>query len=147
MKQCYDLKVANLLAGIQCHASAHPCQYCDSKAPLEKNGNLRTLGELKTLSEKFARAKGKEKKASNFKNCVNAPLLLGQDSDTVLSLVPPPQLHIMLGICNKVIDELNGHFKNDEIYEWLNGCCQYHETCKKHQPPVECPGRRARRLA
>ncbi len=50
-----DLKLANVLAGLQGHSSMHPCLYCEGKAPWVKVAQARTLGNIKENTANFER--------------------------------------------------------------------------------------------
>ena len=39
--------------------------------------------------------------AAKFKNCVNDPLLEGEDDELIVDRIPPPGLHIHEGLTNK----------------------------------------------
>jgi hypothetical protein len=51
----------------------------------------------------------------------------------MLHLVPPPELHIMLGVTNELLDKLNAAWGDDKAYKWAHaaGICrqQYHGGC------------------
>jgi hypothetical protein len=94
-----DLKVANILCGLQSHASKHPCCYCDvAKDELHREGTLRTFGSLRQNFEAFKASQTSV--ASNFKNCHEKPLLSQGDDTEVLDVIPPPELHLLLGAVN-----------------------------------------------
>ena len=47
-----DLKMANIVLGLQTHSANHPCHICDAKNPRKpgvdwKKGELRTLGSIR----------------------------------------------------------------------------------------------------
>jgi hypothetical protein len=128
-----DFKLANILAGIQSHASAHPCCYCDGRSPWNSLATDRTLGAIRRKAEKFQEAGGRLSMAKNFANCVHPPLLPGADHIRLIDLVPPPELHIMLGVVNKIFDELNTRWGENRAYSWAHDACivrdQYHGGC------------------
>ncbi len=62
-------------------------------------------------------------KAQKFKNCISFPLLCGDDDAKVLDVVPPPELHLLLGITNKIFDELNSAWGKDKAYKWAYNQC------------------------
>ncbi|PAA77883.1 hypothetical protein BOX15_Mlig011119g7 [Macrostomum lignano] len=128
-----DFKLANIICGIQSHASTHPCLYCEGKSPWTTPAPSRTLGSVRRLANEFQLAGGHQPAAKHFANCVQSPLLPGLDSTELIELVPPPELHIMLGIVNRLLDELNNRWGNDMAYKWAHGAgiCrqQYHGGC------------------
>ena len=53
-----DLKMANIVLGLQSHSASHPCHICDAKNPKKpgvdwEEGNLRTLGSIRDNVEKY----------------------------------------------------------------------------------------------
>lgn len=104
-----DLKMTNICLGIMSHASQHPCPYCEgTKNIFEVDAPVRTLQSISEHFHQWQTQSGKKSTLKNYNNCSNEPLLLTNDnaSFSVLSLVPPPSLHIKLGIVNKLYSEL-----------------------------------------
>lgn len=99
-----DLKIVNLLLGLMGHSSSHPCPYCcTSKSKLSQECMIpRTLGLIRTNYGKWEDDGADDKRAKNFYNCVQYPLLCGSPDQTTVMLCPPPVLHIVLGIINAV---------------------------------------------
>nr|XP_047129266.1 uncharacterized protein LOC124809287 isoform X1 [Hydra vulgaris] len=96
-----DLKLANILCGLQSHSSPHPCTWCDVPSNnLAQSGNLRTFGSLKSSCQAFDAAGRDMKKAKEFGNVVHPPLLALDDEQLVLDLIPPMELHLLLGVVN-----------------------------------------------
>ncbi|PAA83701.1 hypothetical protein BOX15_Mlig016295g3 [Macrostomum lignano] len=128
-----DFKLANIISGIQSHSSSHPCLYCEGRPPWEVPAQRRTLGSIRHLASEFQAAGGHQPLAKNFANCVQPPLLPGSDSAELLDVVPPPELHMMLGIVNRLLDALNASWGGNKAYEWAYeaGICrqQYHGGC------------------
>ena len=50
---------------------------------------------------------GKYSSAASYKNCVAAPLIALEDAILVLDFIPPMELHLMLGIVNRLYDHLD----------------------------------------
>ena len=49
-----DMKVTNIICGLQTHSSMNPCTWCDVKSKcFAKSGNLRTLSSIKSSLESF----------------------------------------------------------------------------------------------
>lgn len=115
---CADLKLANICIGKQSHASKFPCTWCGATAPFEKEASLYTLGEIRGFVKDFRNAGMPMRRAQQFQNCVNMPLIQGSDSTLVLDLIPPPELHLMLGIVNRIFDSLNQQWGEGKAYEW-----------------------------
>lgn len=51
-------------------------------------------------------------------NCVQEPILRGDDFIQILDLIPPPELHLMLGTVNKIFDELNKLWGENRAYKF-----------------------------
>ena len=104
-----DLKMANICLGIMSHASTHPFPYCEgTKNVFEDEAPERCMAKISEYHNKWKDESGKKATLKNYLNCSNEPLLLGSHdpSTAVLSIVPPPALHIKLGIVNKLYAEL-----------------------------------------
>ncbi len=113
-----DLKLANILCGIKPHSCMHPCCYCDAPTPFLTSGQLRTLGKMKSLVEAYNQAGCVKRKAQKVKNCINFLFLCGDDDAEVLDVVPPHELHLLLGTTNKIFDELNSAWGEVKAYKW-----------------------------
>ena len=42
----------------------------------------------------------------DFKNCIHPPLVFGDDTDLFIHHIPPPELHLLLRITNKILKEM-----------------------------------------
>ena len=49
---------------------------------------------------------------------VHEPLLDGPGDVLVLDLVPPPELHLLLGSTNRIFDALNAAWGEDKAFKW-----------------------------
>ena len=113
-KYAFDMKLANVFFGIGTASSTYPCSWCDLPKnyftnPLlsMENKYLRTIGSIKENALKYQAAaskhKGKKKLTSApFFSCEQLPLCGSNidDSTLVIDLLPPMELHILLGITN-----------------------------------------------
>ena len=113
-----DMKLANIVAGLQSHASKHPCVYCEGMAPWDTKASLRTLGRIKKCQQEYCSSGSKTQNAKKFFNCTNVPLLEGPDETTILDLLPSPELHLMLGTVNRIFDNLNLCWGEDKAYDF-----------------------------
>lgn len=90
-----DLKIINVIIGIMAHSSSNPCPYCEVlKKELSTNsGPQRTIGSIRAncCTEKIKKA-----------CCIHNPLIHGSDEELILTICPPPPLHLSLGIVNAV---------------------------------------------
>ena len=116
-----DLKLLNILLGLMSHSSLHPCCWCDTdKYHLHLKGNQRTLGSLNKMYREFRDAHVSSDKAKQFGNVVHPPLIQGDDATPVIHVIPPPELHLMLGPVNHLYDELSKSWSDSE--QWLTSC-------------------------
>ena len=101
-----DLKVANLLCGLQSHSCTHPCTWCRGKSPWENSAPHRTLGSLREKAAEFQSKETNFKNAKDYFNVVNIPLIDGPDDLKIIDIVVIPELHIMIGVTSKLTQEL-----------------------------------------
>ena len=123
-----DLKAINLLLGLQGFSSTYCCPFCTKKKPWKgKCAELRTLGHIRMNARDFRqKLDNKEivwEDAKKFYNCINQPLFDLPDSTEILFLIPPPELHLFIGIVNKIISLLNEKWSKvsnipDRFYKW-----------------------------
>lgn len=102
------------------HASAHPCTWCVS----QKN-NLETVGELRTISRitnnyNNYKKKNNKKEAQKFENCVNTPIITSE-RDRILEILPPPELHLLLGTVNHLFNHMDTEFPTIAS-QWAKEC-------------------------
>ena len=110
-----DLKVANILCGLQGHASKHPCCFCEvTKERLDQDAAPRTLGSIRRNFEAL-RTSGKSS-AAEFQNCVNEPILSGSDETEVLDVLAPPELHLLLGVVNHLFQGMKRIWNGASIW-------------------------------
>jgi hypothetical protein len=113
-----DLKLCNIVSGIQSASSTFPCYICEAKKPFLEESPLRTLGMIRANASQFHEDGANFKDAKHYKSCVNEPLF-DQPGDTLMiELMPPPELHLMLGIVNRIYDALNEVAGANQAYEW-----------------------------
>ena len=114
-----DLKLCNILLGLM--SSMHPCCWCDvDKYHLHEKGTERTFASLRQLFWDYFDARVDKLKAKDYGNVVHPPLINIEDDTPVLHVVPPPELHLMLGPLNNLLDEMSKVCPASE--EWLHGC-------------------------
>ena len=123
-----DLKMANILCGLQSHSSSFPCVYCNcpkmefSDKEKFRSHPMRTIGEIKKYADDYMNVRrmyNEKASAKEFRSCVNHPMIQGSDSEMLIQLIPPPELHLLLRIVNKIFKELQTAVPNI-AEEWLN---------------------------
>ena len=61
-------------------------------------GEPRTLGNLKNSNIKFQEAGAIHKDAKKFDNVIHKAVFDGDDDTEILDILPPPELHLLLGV-------------------------------------------------
>ena len=109
-----DLKLINALLGISSHSGKFSCPYCTGDMTLE-SGELRTFGSLAQMHSQFEAKGSKMKDMQKFKNVIHPSLLRGEPDCTVLSTVPPPELHLLMGAVNWGLEQLYLLMPEDQL--------------------------------
>ena len=111
-----DHKLINLAIGIMQHSSSYPCAWCDAHfSSLDQLGDMRTFGGIRNQAEAYQRSEDNEGK--DFKCCVEMPTF-GEPTQRVLDLVPPEELHILLGVVNKCVKLIKKETKDFLKEDW-----------------------------
>ncbi|CAL4067310.1 unnamed protein product, partial [Meganyctiphanes norvegica] len=117
---CSDVKLINIIVGIQSCSSKHPCPYCETNN-LENVDTFtedRTLGSIRHSASAYKSAGSNKKVAQHYTNCINQPLLTGDDHERILDICAPPELHLLQGIVKHVYDNM---YKNwPHVSLWLD---------------------------
>ena len=105
---CTDVKLINIICGIQSCAATHPCPYCNSNdiKNFESIAEHRTIGSIKQSALAFHSAGSVKKDAKLYINCINQPLLTGDDNALIIDICAPPELHLMQGIVKHIYDNM-----------------------------------------
>ena len=105
---CGDLKVINIALNLMTHSARHPCPWCHwIKGVAATNFQLRTFEDIRSHYLKwFEETDGDETKLKNYFNCKGVPLTIFPGFGLVIDYIPLPELHLMLGLVNKLVDEL-----------------------------------------
>jgi hypothetical protein len=112
-----DLKVINLVLGLGSHASMYPCPFCYFKKGSTGSFKNRTLEDICTLNEQWQTiGKGAASDLKSYMNCVHKPISIFPSTGNVIDIVAIPELHILLGITNKLFKEAMKEWP--EILEW-----------------------------
>ena len=112
-----DLKLANIVLGLSAHGAIHSCCWCEANSrDWSRGGSIRTLGKIRQNYQNFCQAGGHPKNAQYFYNCIHLPLFSKTDNTSILELIPPPELHLLLGSFNHLYDGLENEWKG--ATEW-----------------------------
>lgn len=112
------MKVYNVLLGLQNHASSHPCPCCESPKEWNCTAPLWSFGRLREKANQFQSSTSKNPKPKNFLNCVELPLLNFPDETLVLSKICIPELYLLLGIVNRLFDQLCKLLGEENMLDW-----------------------------
>lgn len=117
-----ELKLANIMAGLMSHSSSFPCTWCDiDKKNLCKRGNLRTIENISKNYEDWKNAGANKKQARNYKCSINLPIFSSLSDGLILDIIPPPELHLMLGVVNCIFNRLLSEFEIEAL-KWAKSC-------------------------
>ena len=107
---CADLKVVNMSLGLQSYQCRHPCPFCEWRKGEDKHDHPeRTFENIRHNFERFQeQASGKKEKVKNFFNCIRPASALFPENGRVIDVVALPELHLLLGVVNKLFVELKG---------------------------------------
>ena len=102
------------------HSSCHRCAWCDiTKGALHTKGNQRTISSLMNLFWDFFEPRNKKSEAKKFGDVIHPPIICDSIDDTtpVISLIPLPELHLLIGPVNKLYTALESVWPESE--NWL----------------------------
>ena len=121
-----DHKLINLAVGIMPHSSSYPCPWCDiDMYNLDKCGNPRTFGQIRDKAIAYQSSETNEGK--DYLCCVEIPCL-GEPTQEVIDLIPPGQLHLLLGVVNKCVARIMKEWPG--IQQWFDRC--NFKACNRH---------------
>ena len=124
---CTDLKVTNFIEGQQNHVSSFCCYACT----WQYSGNdvckkLKFKPEVRPRTLDFQREQAAKHQSQKTHPCltystIDPPLFNGPNMP-ILQLFPPPELHILLGITDKVIKTINSKWGGNGhlLCDWLS---------------------------
>ena len=100
-----DLKLYSILLGMMNQGSCYSCAWCDiTKDALHKKGNERMISSLMSLFWDLFESRNEKSEANKFGNVIQPSILCDNiDNETpVIFLLPPPELHLLIGPVNKM---------------------------------------------
>ena len=104
---CCDLKMVLMLLGKQCASSKYCCPFCTGCSPWQDTYTATTISSLWKDYSSYVAAGSDPKKAMQFHNVVNPPLITGRDDQKILGdLFYFPEHHVFTGIVGKLVKEL-----------------------------------------
>jgi hypothetical protein len=109
-----DLKMVLIMLGKDSGSCRHACIYCEDGTPWKTPSKLNTLGSLQKWHDMWVADGSRDMRSKDFQNMRNPPLLKGAPEDLILELISPPELHLELGIPDKLTTELIKNVFPDE---------------------------------
>ena len=104
---CADIKMLLLLIGKPEGKTTHGCPFCDIATPYSTSYyTLYTVADLYTWHQKYLEDGSKYQKQKLYQNIVNSPLITGPPDKLVLDLLNLPSLHLLIGVVEKQIKEI-----------------------------------------
>ena len=85
---------------------------------LNDSAEIRTIGSIKYSQLAFKRAGSIKTDAKLYKNCINLPIIPGDDTERILDICAPPELHLMQGILKHIFDSIYKEW--DNVTSWLS---------------------------
>ena len=100
----FDLKCGNSLFGLSSHSGKFACLWCEGECLLE-SGEKRTFGSIDSNYKKFVADGCRYKQMKEFKNCISPRILYLDDPPETLveHIIPPPELHLLIGIISMFV--------------------------------------------
>ena len=119
-----DMKLINVLIGLSSHSARHACPYCEGEMTLEV-GTLRTFGRLADWHNKLQQDAANsrnlatfiQRNQKNYTNVIHPSLLKGDPEQTILSTIPLPELHLLMGVVNWALVLLYKSVPNKEALQ------------------------------
>lgn len=120
-KVAADLKLCNIMAGIMPASSSYPCTWCEVPKGSLETSTLRTIENIKANYMQWLNAGGKKELAKNFKCCISPPIFNVSEDKSLLDMMPPPELHLYLGVVNGIFKHMEKEFKSTAL-TWAKTC-------------------------
>lgn len=118
----FYLPIINLL-GLMSNSAKYFCAWCETEKDRKKhNGEKRTIESIKKNFINWRDQTGSNKKyAMSYKNCINDPLIISDDNQPIISFIPPPELHILIGVVGHLYNALEKECPEVAV-KWLKVC-------------------------
>jgi hypothetical protein len=125
-----DLKLLNVLVGLSGHGGKFACLYCEGEMELH-SGILRTFGSIHRHNEAYVAAGCPTARMQHHKNCVNLPLLNVEKDQLVVAVVPPPELHLLMGSTNVKLEVIRSYLAKRGLEDRLWAWCSRHGVTRR----------------
>lgn len=89
------------------NSATHFCGWCNiPRSRISMTGSPRSYDSILRDYKEWIAESGDRKDAANFNNCISEPILHPDCNTPIVELIPPPELHLLLGITTHIFDEL-----------------------------------------
>lgn len=68
---------------------------------------MTTIGNIKENYNEWLAAGGEKETAKFHMNCIHPPIFDGEEDTLILQIIPPPELHLLLGVVNGLFDHID----------------------------------------
>ena len=123
------------------HSCSHPCPFCTWLKGKFGPGDLRTFEGIRKAYCEWIKAGAIKKDAKEFFNCINLPISLFPEVGLVLLYIPPPGLHVMMGVVDKLLTEMTRCYLKVELWPEVllfQIFCMYWNFLNTTQPTPLC---------
>ena len=104
-----DLKLINIILGLSSQGGKYTCVYCEEEKKELSTGRLRSFGRLNECFAGYVAQGSKERNMKNHYNVIHECLLDGDPETLVLHIIPPPELHLLMGVVNHLLEIIRLH--------------------------------------
>ena len=109
-----DCKLANVLLGLSGYGGKYSCIYCEVPKGIE-GGKIRTYGRILECGERYRQSGSNPKRMQDFANVIKIPLIKMEYDQEVLDILPPPELHLLMGGTNKKLELLRQYLERIKL--------------------------------
>ena len=116
------------------HSTSHPCCWCNiKKGELRRKVKQRTIANFTSLFRDYFEGQTDKKDTKLYGNVIHPPIILDnlEDSTPVVEVIPPPELHLLIGLVNTLYYELEQVWP--KCQDWIKGSnvknTDYHGGC------------------
>ena len=95
------------------------CPFCNGESPKYEKWKYLTIGDLKEQLKLYQEAGCPHAEAMTYMNVINTILLDFPDSTLIIDIINIPELHILLGVCSKMLKLLEKICGQDQVSKFL----------------------------
>ena len=125
-----DCKLANVLLGLSGHGGKYSCIYCEAPKGL-KSGKTWTYGRVLECAEQYKWSGSNPKRMQELANVINVALIKMDHDQEILDVLPPPELHLLMGGTNKKLELLRQYLGTKNLEQELWDWCDKHGITRR----------------